>query len=69
MRNRLMTALMVALLALGAVACDDTGDAVDDGDVQDVEQGVEDGAQDLEQGAEDALDAGEDALGEPAATE
>lgn len=52
MRHRIATMLLIALLALGAVACDDTSAGLEE-DAQDVEQGAEDLGEDVEAEAED----------------
>lgn len=40
MRNRILTVLVISLLGLGAVACDDTSSGVQE-DAQELEQGAE----------------------------
>ncbi|MGI9015497.1 MAG: hypothetical protein ACR2HR_00080 [Euzebya sp.] len=49
MRSRLTTILIVVLLAVGVVACDDTSQGLQD-DAQDIQEGVEDAVDDLQNG-------------------
>lgn len=49
MRTRLTVTLMILGLALGAAACDDTADGVQD-DAQEIQDGADDAIEDLENG-------------------
>ena len=55
MRSRLLTVFLSGLLAFGLVACDDTGDGVEQ-DAQDIEQGADQQLDEADQAIDDAAD-------------
>ena len=52
MRYRLTTALTILLLSFGVVACDDTGEGIEE-DAEEIQEGAGDAAEDLEDAGED----------------
>ena len=55
MRSRLLTIFMSGLLAFGLVACDDTGDGVEQ-DAQELDQGAVQAIDDADQEIDEATD-------------